>query len=334
LLSQLPTALDKAQAATLTHWPDLLRAPEMIGALILAALLGRAWQGKISLATPQTIFALSFALLPLLVFNQQVITGRSIQPFHYEILIVNYVVLLGLIMVIRFLRPIILPRTGLLIAFLCLLWATIEINLPFQAHYYLHVRTDEMVPVLLRLKEEATHDGTWEGLRNNGGTPALVFSPQYGISELLPTWAPQGSLLAPASTSFQSLSEAERKERLYTHFYYCGKNKEYLRELLNERTEISLAWRTKSTIFGIQRLSQVIGSDFQPIRQDEIEREVNAYGTFVDSFSHEQALKHPLTYTIMFADSMIDFSHIDQWYQRDKGARIGAYTLFRLKLRE
>jgi hypothetical protein len=333
LLSHLPVAVDKAQVLTFTHLPDLLRAPEIIGAFSLVALMVGVWQGKVSVSTPPVIFAVSFAVLPFLVFNQQVITGRSIQPFHYEVLIANYVVLLGLVMVLRLLQPAIPHRTLVLIGFLCFLWAAVEINLPFQAHYSLHVRTDEMVPVLLRLKEEAKHDGTWEGLRTSGRTSGLVFSPQYGISELLPTWAPQGSLLAPGSTSFQSLSEAERKERLYTHFYYCGKNKEYLRELLNERTDVFLAWRAKSTIFGTERVSQVAGWDFQPIRQDEIEKEVSAYEAFADSFSHEQALKRPLTYAVTFADSMTDFTHIDRWYERDAGERVGDYTLYRLRLR-
>jgi hypothetical protein len=190
------------------------------------------------------------------------------------------------------------------------------------------------VPVLRRLKAEAKHHSKGEGLRRDTATLSLVFSPQYGISELLPTWAPQGSLLAPGSTSFQSLSEAERKERLYTHFYYCGRDKEYLRELLNERVDIFLAWRAKSVVFGIERVSGVIGSDFQPIRQDEIEREISAYGEFADSFSREQALKYPLGYAVTLADNIIDFTHIDQWYQRDKGERVGAYILYRLKPRE
>jgi len=57
----------------------------MIGALILVALIMGVLRYKMSLRQPQLIFAGSFALLPFVVFNQQVITGRSIQPFHYEV---------------------------------------------------------------------------------------------------------------------------------------------------------------------------------------------------------------------------------------------------------
>jgi hypothetical protein len=332
LLSHLPSALDKL-VLNFTHKPDLFRIPEIIGGLILVALIVGMRRKKISLSEPRVIFAASFALVPFLIFNQPVVTGRSIQPYHYEVLIANYVVLVGLVLITGLLRPAIPRRTTLVIVASCLLWGTIEVNLALHARYSSNVRNDEMVPVLLRLKEQATHDSTWEGLRDHGNSPALVFSPQYGISTLLPTWAPQGSLLAPGSVAFQGLSEAERKERLYQHFYYCGKNMEYLRELLNDRTDDPfLTHFVKSTIFGPERDVPFLSPDFQPIRQDEIEREVSAYEALAKSFSREEAAKRPLTYAVTLGDGKFDFSHIDLWYERDAGQRVGAYTLYRLEL--
>lgn len=333
LLSNLPPAVDKAQILTYTHRPDLLRIPEIIGAFTLVALIVCAWRNKVSVSTPPVIFAASFALVPFLVFNQQILTGRSIQPFHYEVLIVNYVALMGLVMIFKVLQPAILRRTLLLIACLCLLWAMIEIDLPFQVQHELFNEIDEMVPVLLRLKEEAKHDGTWEGLHTTGKTPGLVFSPQYGISQLLPVWAPQGSLLAPGSESFQSLSEVERKERLFAHFYYCGKNQDYLRELLSGGLDPFLSMRARSIIFGVERVTFVLGLDFQPIRPDEVEQEVKAYEVFATSFSREQAQKRPLMYAVTRVDDKFDFSRIDLWYERDAGQQVGGYILYRLRQR-
>lgn len=334
LISHLPPALDKAQVLTFTHRPDLLRTPEIIGAFILVVLVIGVRQKKISFSEPPVIFAASFALLPFLVFNQQVITGRSIQPYHYEVFIANYAVLIGLVLIAKLLKPIIPGRTMLQMACLCLLWGAIEVNLPFNARSTLDVKNDEMVPVLLRLKELAKYDGTWEGLRNKGKASALVFSPHYGISRLLPTWAPQGLLLAIGSASFQSLAESERKEWLYMHFYYCGRSMDYLRELLNDRTDDPfLAYYAKSTLFGPERAVTFLGGDFQPLRQDEIEKEVSAYGEFANSFSLDEVRKRPMTYVVILADDQFDFSRIDRWYARDTGERVGAYTLYRLLLR-
>jgi hypothetical protein len=335
LLSFLPPALDRAWVQTLSHRTELLRVPELLGALIFVAVIVGVRQGKISFHEPQVVFAISFALLPFLLFNQQVISGRSIQPFHYELFIANYVVLVGLVMIVRLLQPAIPRRTMLLLMTSCFLWGAVEVNLSFLANYKLALKNEEMVPVLLRLKEQANNDGTLEGLHEHGRTAALVFSQQYGIYTILPTWAPQGSLLAPGNVSFQSLTGGDRKEWLFMHFYYCGRDLVYLRELLNDRTnDPFLTHYARSAIFGPERVVTFLGSDFQPIRQDEIEKEVSAYENFAKSFSRKEAAKRPLTYAVTLADGEFDSSHIDLWYERDTGARVGAYTLYRLKLRQ
>jgi hypothetical protein len=335
LLVHLPHTADKAQVLMFTHQPDLLRVPEIIGALILLALILGVRRGKFSFSEPRIVFAASFAFVPFVIFNQQVITGRSIQPFHYEILIANYIVLVGLVMVVRFLQPAIPRRTVILIVSLSLLWGLIEVNLPSSVRSTVDVRNDEMVPIFLRLKELANHDGTWQGLRSKGTAPALVFSPEYAISRLLPTWAPQGLLLGTGSASFQSLPETTRKEWLFTHLYYCGKNKEYVRDLLSDRIEDPfLTYYAKSTTYGPERALLFLGLNPQPITQDEIEREVRAYDIFARSFSRENVMKRPLSYAITLTDCEFDWSHLERWYERDNGEPIGAYTLYRLKLRD
>ena len=334
LLSHVPSTLDK-HVLDFTHRPDLLRIPEIVGAFTLVALIVGVRQNKVSCDSPQVIFAASFALLPFLVFNQQIVTGRSIQPFHYEVLIANYAVLIGLVLVAGLVWRAIRLRTALLIVASCVLWGAMEANVALSARNSVNVRNDEMVPVLLRLKEQAKNDGTWEGLRTNGQTPSLVFGLDYWLSGLLPTWAPQGSLLAPGSVAFQGLSQAERKERLYTHFYYCNRDEEYLRKLLYDRAGDAFGtYYARSTIFGPERGVGFLSKDFQPIRQDEIEHEVEAYGSFATSFSRVDALQLPLGYAVIPADAQFDFSHIDLWYERDAGERVGAYTLYQLKLRE
>src|SRR6185503_13656839 len=54
-------------------------------------------RGTINWRSPEVLFAASCAVAPLVVFNQQVLTGRSLQPFHYEQFVINYVVIVGLV---------------------------------------------------------------------------------------------------------------------------------------------------------------------------------------------------------------------------------------------
>lgn len=337
LLSHLPSSLDNAKLVvlTFTRKPDLLRVPEVIGGIILVALIMGVRRNQFSREEPRVIMIASLALLPFLLFNQQLITGRSVQPFHYEILIANYAVLVGLVLTFGLLLPAFTNRTTLLIFVSCLLWGTVEVGLAIHARYASNVTYDEMVPVLLRLKDHAEDDGTWKGLRDSGRAPTVVFSPEYRLSGLLPTWAPQGSLLAAESASFRGQSESDRKERLYTHFYYCRRSKEYVRVLLNGGAGDPFGtYYARSTIFGPDRAVTFLGSEFQPIRSDEIEREVGVYDAFARSFSHENAIKLKLGYVVAASDGMFDFSAIDVWYQRGASEHVGGFELYRLKLRE
>jgi hypothetical protein len=334
LLAQLPSAVGKAWALTFTHGPDLLRLPEIVGAFVLGVLVIAVRRGQLQPRDPRVIFTASFGLLPFLVFNQQVVTGRSIQPFHYEVLITNYVVLIGLVMLGKLLN-LVTSRSAFLLALLCVSWALLEVAIPSPILFANDVKLDQMVPVLRRVNELARTDGTWEGLRRGGTTPALVFSPEYGVSRLLPTWAPQGLLIGTSSASSQGVSDEERKERIYLHLYYCGKDESYLQELLNDRTDDPfLAYFVKSTLFGPERILLFLGWNSQPVSQVEIEREATEYAVFARSFSHFEVLKRPILYVITRTAAHSDLSRIDLWYERDNGERFGDYTLYRVKLRK
>lgn len=335
LLSKVPAAAEKAQVLVYTRGLDLLRVPEIVGAFILIVLLVGVRRGRILLNDPRVIFTASFGLLPFLVFNQQVVTGRSIQPFHYEVLIVNYVVLVGLVMLLKLFEVAIRPRTAFLIVLLCLSWAAVEVGIPSPIRTRNDVKLDQMVPVLRRLDELAHTDGTWQGLREHGETSVVVFSPEYGISRLLPTWAPQALLLGTGTASFQALSEAERKEWIYLHLYYCGKDEDYLRQLLNDRIDDPyLTYFVQSTVFGPERILLFLGRHAAPVSQPEIEAQVTEYATFARSFSRSNALKRPVTYVIAPIDNSYDLSRIDQWYERGEGERSGDYVLYRVRLRD
>lgn len=334
LLSNLPPQVDAAHVLTYTHRPDLLRTPEIIAAFALLMLAVAIRRGRCLLHDSRTLIGASFALLPFLVFNQQVITGRSIQPYHYEVFIGNYAVLIALVIIVKLFRPHLSRRALITTVMLCLAWGVIEVNQQFKTRSTFDVNNDEMVPMFVRLKQLASTDGTWDGLRLNGRAAALVFSPQYGVARLLPTWAPQGSLLAPGSYPFQSLPQPQRKEWLYTHMYYSGITNEAFRELLGGRTEDRpFAYFAKSTVFGNERAQLFLGNA-QPVRQDEIEHNVADYGVFVETFSRDQALKRPLAYVVTLTNDSFDFSRLDRWYERDSGEQVGLYTLYRLKLRE
>jgi hypothetical protein len=255
------------------------------------------------------------------------------QPYHFETFVANYAVLVGLVIVTTLLYQPIKGRSLLWIAVLCFLWGAVEVSMPALANYGANVVADQMVPVVLRLQELSKQDGTLASLRDQGRTSTLVFSPQRDVMGLLPTWTPQGTLLGMGGLDFGSASEQERKEMFYVYLYYSAADAERLRELLSESADDTFTSHyARVAIFGHERVVPMLSFDFKPIQQEEIEAEVRAYQTYADSFAREKVLLHPLTYAITRGES--DLSHVDLWYERDAGERIGDYNLYRLKLRK
>jgi len=333
LVSHRAASLDEAQTLVLTHRPDPFRAPEIIGALVLFALVIGVRRGKVKQREPRLILAASFALLPFVLFNQQVLTGRSMQPFHFENFVANYAVLISLVILAALLYQPIKRRSLLWIAVLCFLWGTVEVSMPVLANYRSNVAADQMVPVLLRLKELSKQDGTFSSLRDQGRSVTLVFSPQRDVMGLLPTWTAQGTLLGMGGLDFGGASQKERKEMFYMWLYYSVADAARLRELLNERTDDTfMNHYARVAIFGHERVVPMLSFNFKPIQQEEIEGEVRAYQAYTDSLTREKVLLQPLTYVVTRGES--DLSHVELWYERDAGERIGEYNLYRLKLRK
>lgn len=324
LISNRARTLDELQTLISTRQPDLLRVPEIIGVLILVLLVVSIRRRKIQSSDPRAIFAASFALLPIVVFNQQVVTGRSMQPFHFEAFIVNYVVLISAVILAALVWKNISSSTLIWIASLSILLGVVEIQLPAGGFAKADRTRDEAIPVLMKLKSLPAQ---------NGSDPAKVFSPHFELMQILPTWTSHGTLLAIGAIDFGSASHSERKEFLYTHLYYSGTTADRLRALFKGiPDELALSYYVKYAVFGHERVRPLYALHFKPLTQDEIDAEVNAYAKFVDSFSRENALRHPITYAI--ADDKFDFSRLDQWYERDAGQRAGSYTLYKLQILE
>jgi hypothetical protein len=327
LVSHRAPTLDSAQTLIATHRPDLLRMPEIIGICILIGLVVAWRRGKISLHDARVSFAASFALLPVVVFNQQILTGKSMQPFHFEDFIVNYVSLVSLVILIKLLWPTIPQRVMVWVTALSLLAGIIEVNLPMRAYYRADSIRDEAVPLLLRLNDLAKQEPAVGG-------SALVFSPRSEIMITLPTWAPQGTLLGIGSLDFGTASQSERKELFFAYLYFSGADGQHLRELFDGKTDDSfLKYYVRSAIFGHERALPSLSYHFQPIEPNEIEQAINEFQLYTQTFSHQDALRHPLTYLVTRSGDEGDQSRIDLWYQRGVAERVGDYNLYKLNLR-
>ncbi|HEX8128863.1 MAG TPA: hypothetical protein VF527_07160 [Pyrinomonadaceae bacterium] len=96
LLARRAATMDKVQVLQFTHAPDLFRAPELVALAAFLLLTVGMWRKWLDARSAPVLFAASFALTPFVVFNQQIVTGRSLQPVHYADYVLNYLSLLAL----------------------------------------------------------------------------------------------------------------------------------------------------------------------------------------------------------------------------------------------
>jgi hypothetical protein len=333
LLSRRSATMDTGQKLTLTHVPDLFRAPELLGLVVILVIIVAAVRGTISWRTPELLFAASFSLLPFSVFNQQLITGRSLQPFHYESFIANYVTLVGaFVIVVTIFRSANNPhatmphRSANRLVVVALLWACLEVVV-IPRHFIGKDNQfiDRVAAVGDRLRELSKGEVP-TGYVGSNPRP-LVLATDNRVSMILPTFAPQAIFWAP-NFDLLHLGDGESRERFYQFLYYSGVDAQrFTNELGQPMGNIAAA------AFGHERVLPDLAVNASPITSQDIASEVAHYESYVTSFDRAQAKRYPVSYVVVPTDDNLNFSNLDQWYERDSGETIGNYRLYRVRLR-
>jgi hypothetical protein len=330
LLSHRSATLDSGQKLTMSHAPDLFRIPELIGVAATLMIVSAALRRRINWRAPEILFALSLSLTPLVVFNQQVITGRSLQPFHYEMFIANYVALAGAALAVFLAwqaRQISVRQLGsraaVRVLIIALWWASVEVVIHTKAIVRESQHIDGAAAVCQRLRQRSISNPIGP---NAGEDPRpLVLTTDYDVSIILPTFAPQAVLWSP-NFDFLNLQPSENKNRLYEYLYYTGMDREGLVRGLRKPMSTLAA-----VVFGHERVLPDLAVNVVPITSQEIEAKAADYEEFCRSFSRETAASHTLSYVI--ASPGADLRNVDRWYQRGQGEGIGSYILYSVHLR-
>jgi hypothetical protein len=334
LLAHRSNSMDSTQLLSHSHAPALFHAPEVLAYVVLAALAIALWRGFVDIEEPIVLLAASFALMPITVFNQQVITGLSLQPIHYQLFIANYVVLVGAVLaavaIIKGRKPADwrLPRKVLFYAgALALAWGVVELTSSTKRNApYARIRDDSM-PAIARLAQIAREDGTYDSARATGSYP-IVYSTNLDVAGSLSTGAPQGVLWAHHTPAAGVASLDQSKQLFYYYLYYSGADERELAQAMAERR-----FQTLSALFGIERVAATLALDAKPITTEEMRAEVLHYANFISSFSKELAAQPLLSFVIAPVQAEPNYANLDRWYERDSGERVGIYVIYRVKLR-
>jgi hypothetical protein len=315
LLSQRSQIIDD-HTLVLTRAPDLFRFTEIVGALLLTGIAFGVRKQRLTMRSPAVLFAASCAITPFVVLNQQVITGRSLQPFHYEQFTLSYLVLVSGVIIDALWWKQLTRRAILWVAFALVVGGslaakTTKVNAPQN-------RTTAAAIPLFAALETDTNSSTSRGYVVFDRTLLAAVAPTY-TSTLHILWSPY-------MYTYGSISHQEDKERLFQYFYYLGVDEKKLEDLLKGNLY-------RAALFRLHRVNPILTQNFKPVTQDEIWAQISEYSKYKQQFSQKEVGQWPLSHLVLTADRKYDFSNLDRWYERDGGHQIGDSVIYRVRQR-
>lgn len=311
LLMHRAHTIDEDQALTFSRAPDLFRVTEIVSLLVVLMLLVHIKRRRIDWRSPESLFVIACAISPFVVFNQQVITGISLQSFHYEQFIINYVVLMSLVGTYHLLwthlkiRPIVWAAFAVGVG---LVTALKEVH----DNSALNVLRDQAKPVVKQLAASDTYG--WVIFDNS-----LLAASALTDSSLPQLWSPNMHI-------YGGIDEQEKVERYYQYLYLLGVSPQTFAEDLQNDVHVRVA------VFGLPRVNGILGRNSAPISDAEIRAQVEAYTSYVNNFSAAQASHWPLVYVITRAEH--DFTNLDSWYTKKEAERLGEFVVYEVRYRD
>jgi hypothetical protein len=317
-----------------THAPDLLRVPQLLSIAFLAFLLVLNRLGVFSFRRQSSLFAASFILLPFLLFNQQIVTGLSLQPAHYEVFVANYCVLLATVLIAGILssklknaQRRVFNLSLIFVAVLSLAWGMFEVVRSTAKFTPAFITRDEATPAVKRFAEFGR-----DSLTQSSPADQVILATNPVVADYLPTIAPQALLWAPHMYGFAGITPLEDRRRLWAFLYYTGihldggRAEQFQRLDAEEKSYFS-------ALLGRNRLDRSQSNTWKPVQPKEYENAQRSYEEFIASFNRDTASRPTLSYVLTASDQAVDFSNLDRWYERDQGESIGKYILYRVRLR-
>ncbi|MEJ7702073.1 MAG: hypothetical protein WKF71_20910 [Pyrinomonadaceae bacterium] len=330
MLSNRSQTMDDVQLLVLTREPDLLRVPELISFAVITMLILAIALKVVELKERSTLFALSLALVPIVVFNQQIVTGRSLQPIHYQVFIGNYVAALALVVTLGILlreisqkHPKFSRAFIITVAMIAAVWGIVECHFTVRVLDEANIERDEGMPMAKRLEELSK-----TGAPSPDGSRAVVFAYSMIQADDLPTIAPQAVLWARHQHVFAGLTWQESKERYYQYLYYLDLDEKWLANSIKKGDFVSMI-----ALFGWGRHTNRLNSEYKPLTYAEIDEEARRFGEYRKNFGFAQATQPTISYVVVPSEQQLDFMNFDIWYEREVGESHGKYTLYKVNLK-
>ena len=253
-------------------------------------------------------------------------TGRSLQPIHYQVFIGNYVAALAVFVTIGLLWRSKLGQGRTSVRIICssvfvaaVAWGLVECHYTVRVLDDANAQRDEGLLTAKRLEEL--------GKQSADPHRQTVLSLDGIFADDMPSVAPQNILWARHQHVFAGLSWEESKERYYQQLYYSGATEKTLDWLLKNDFVSQIA------LFGWGRHSDRLSIDAKPLTYPEIAEEVARYGYYIRNYSREHAARPLLSYIVTSNDESNSLENIEKWYELGEGEQVGRHTIYSVRLR-
>ncbi len=318
LLTLRSPNLDSVQLLASTRSPEFA-SPSMILGLIVAVVTTFFIKVRSENIDKRLVTViLSFALTPIILFNQQIITGRSLQPVHYEIFIANYLVLISAMLlfwsVMKTYKTASFRRGLIYLGIIALGWGFFEAYGSTSRNSIAAEIRDNSVPAI-----------EYASSSNDKPEDVVIHATNFVTADFIASASNARSLWNAHTSSAGGVNVAENKRLFYLYLYYSGLDSGDLAEVLKQHS-----FEVTSAIFGAERALPSLGTTNNAITLDEIQIEAKKFADFSSNFSVKDAAAPVLTSIIVPTEAEPDFANLDRWYQRDKGKSFGLFTVYKL----
>ncbi len=311
LLSLRAVNIDSIQLLVFSRMPDLTSPSMWIGLIVAVATLFR------SANFDRRVLALilSFSLTPVILFNQQVVTGRLLQPIHYEIFFANYLVLIAAMLLLRsFVENASGAKFRRGLAYLGIaatMWGIFEAYGSTTRNSIATEIRDNSIPAI---EYAAALDPN-----------AVIHATNFVTADFVASASTARPLWNAHTSSAGGVDLTENKRLFYLYLYYSGFKPEDLENALRQNS-----FEVVSAIFGSERALPLLGTGSKPITSEEIQAETKKFADFAEKFDPHQASDPTLTSIIVPTEVETDLTNVDRWYERDEGKNFGMFTTYKL----
>ena len=329
LLSRRAANMDAAQLLVSTRSPDLWHISELICAALVIAVFVNSSKRRNTVPPDLVAFAISFAVLPFLLFNEQTITGRSLQPLHYERYVVPYVVLIAIAAVVHAflgskiqfkLRSTRVRRMVGALTVIVLIVSAFAAAVSASRQRRNSIGADENWLTLIKTCEVVRRFPVGRGV-------PTVFYTNLAQSDFSPTTGAGPVLWSDHMFVFSGASAAENIQRLYAFLYYSGVSGSEFRSMAGSNSYLSLA------LFGFERVDRRDRGQSEAISADEMGMRQREYESFINSFTLDTANSLHIDFVVTPSEFGPDISTVDRWYERELVGVAGGYSIYKLTAR-